>query len=142
MGYTAQGSGFLVGLGVSSISDTGKSFAQNAKRLHDYYDLLNKGGIPVVKGLFLTEEDEAFRKYIMDISCKGETVFLPRHLPLLEEFTFPKLEELQRDGLIEWNRQGLSVTEQGHFFIRNICSAFDLHLLRSQPHRTVFSQAI
>src|SRR6478735_10261185 len=43
MGYTTQNSGLLLGLGVSSISDTGNAFAQNQKALHDYYTSINEG---------------------------------------------------------------------------------------------------
>lgn len=142
MGYTTQNSGLLLGLGVSSISDTGNAFAQNEKALHDYYARINAGQLAVKKGYFLNEEDLAFRHYILDISCKGETQFQEVHLPLLEQHTFPLLPDLAKDGLIEWNRKGLKLTAQGHYFIRNVCSAFDLHLHRSNPARPIFSKAI
>jgi oxygen-independent coproporphyrinogen-3 oxidase len=142
MGYTTQNSGLLLGLGVSSISDTGNAFAQNEKALHDYYTAVNAGKLAVTKGYFLNQEDLAFRKYILDISCKGETRFQPEHLPVLEHYTFPLLPHLAKDGLIEWNREGLKLTTQGHYFIRNVCSAFDLHLHRSMPGQQVFSKAI
>jgi oxygen-independent coproporphyrinogen-3 oxidase len=85
----------------------------------------------------------AFRKYILDISCKGETKFQPDHLSVLEQYTFQLLPNLAKDGLIEWNREGLKLTTQGHDFTRNnVCSAFDLHLQRSIPGKQVFSKAI
>jgi len=142
MGYTTQNSGLLLGLGVSSISDTGNAFAQNQKTLHDYYAAINSGDLAVKKGYVLNATDLAFRKYIMDISCKGATEFLPEHLPILEEYTFPALIELEKDGLIEWNRQGLVLTDQGHYFIRNVCSAFDLYLKNVTPAKQIFSKAI
>src|SRR5436190_1021890 len=52
MGYTTQKTHMLVGLGVSAISDTGNAFAQNDKLLHNYYQLLNKNELAVVKGYF------------------------------------------------------------------------------------------
>lgn len=144
MGYTTQNSGMLLGLGVSSISDTGNAFAQNEKALHDYYAAINAGKFAIKKGYVLSNEDKAFKKYILDIACKGQTIFADEHLPLLEEYTFPRLEELEKDGLIVWNRQGLILTSQGHYFIRNICSAFDLYLQRPNytPGKQIFSKAI
>jgi oxygen-independent coproporphyrinogen-3 oxidase len=142
MGYTTQNSGLLLGLGVSSISDTGNALAQNEKALHNYYTAVNAGELAVTKGYFLNEEDMAFRKYILDLSCKGDTKFQPDHLSVLEQYTFPLLPNLAKDGLIEWNREGLKLTTQGHYFIRNVCSAFDLHLQRSIPGKQVFSKAI
>jgi oxygen-independent coproporphyrinogen III oxidase len=143
MGYTTQNSGMLLGLGVSSISDTGNAFAQNEKALADYYNRVNSGRIPVKKGYFLSDEDLAFRKYILDVSCKGETRFKPEHLPVLETYTFPILEDLAKDGLLTWNNQGMKLTVQGHYFIRNVCSAFDLYLIRgNKSEKPIFSKAI
>ncbi|HWI90564.1 MAG TPA: oxygen-independent coproporphyrinogen III oxidase [Flavisolibacter sp.] len=143
MGYTTTSTKFLLGLGVSSISDTGNGFAQNEKTLHDYYAMISENKPAIKKGYFLSEEDEAFRKYILDIICKGEVSFEEKHLPLLEQYSFPLLDELEKDGLIVWDKYGLTVTTQGHNFLRNICSAFDLYLQRnSTDGRKVFSKAI
>ena len=143
MGYTTTSTRFLLGLGVSSISDTGNAFAQNNKSLLEYYEAVKENILPIKKGYFLSEEDEAFRQYILDIICKGEVSFLVKHLPLLEQYTFPLLTELEQDGLVIWNKHGLKVTSRGHNFLRNICSAFDLYLQRgSRAGKNVFSKAI
>lgn len=142
MGYTTQSTKFLLGLGVSSISDTGNAFAQNVKTLHDYYALIGENKLAVKKGYFLSEEDKAFRRYILDIACKGEVFFAEEHLPLLEQHSFPLLNDFENDGLIEWNRKGLKLTVQGRYFIRNICSAFDLNLQKNKPGKVIFSRAI
>ena len=143
MGYTTQNSGMLLGLGVSSISDTCNAFAQNEKTLHDYYASISKGELAIKKGYVLSEEDVAFKRYILDISCKGSTLFKEEHLPLLKAYTFPKLETLAEDGLVEWNETGLMLTKQGHYFIRVVCSAFDLYLQKgAQENRIIFSKAI
>lgn len=143
MGYTTTSTKFLLGLGVSSISDTGNAFAQNNKTLHDYYQLVSENKLPIKKGYFLSEEDEAFRQYILEIICKGEVSFAEKHLPVLEQYSFPLLEDMEKDGLIVWDKYGLTVTPQGHNFLRNICSAFDLYLRRSaKDGKNVFSKAI
>jgi oxygen-independent coproporphyrinogen-3 oxidase len=143
MGYTTTSTKFLLGLGVSSISDTGNALAQNNKTLHEYYESVSENKLAIKKGYFLNEEDEAFRRYILDIICKGEVWFAETHLPLLEQYTFPLLKELENDELIEWNKYYLSVKPQGHNFLRNICSAFDLYLQRgTSDGRKIFSKAI
>jgi oxygen-independent coproporphyrinogen III oxidase len=143
MGYTTQNTGLLLGLGVSSISDTGNAFAQNDKTLHDYYAAVNAGQLAIKKGYVLSNEDIAFRRYILDIACKGETVFIEDHMPTLRAYTFPKLEALAADGLLEWSTSGLRLTQQGHYFIRVVCSAFDLYLQRdSHTGKPIFSKAI
>lgn len=144
MGYTTQNTGLLLGLGVSSISDAGNAFAQNNKTLHDYYAAVNSSKLAVVRGYHLSEEDLRFRKYILDISCRSKTSFEEKDLPLLQAYSFSRLEEMADDGLIKWNEKGLSLTPEGHYFIRNVCSAFDLHLLRSHSQEQVkqFSKAV
>ena len=144
MGYTTQDSELLLGLGVSSISDTGTCYAQNDKTLHDYYERINKGELAIKKGHHLSKEDQTFKKYIKDIICKGETTFNDTDQILLRLYTFPKLEELARDGLIDFNEKGLRLIGEGRYFVRNVCSAFDLYLQRSQEKEqiNVFSKAI
>jgi len=144
MGYTTQRSGLLLGLGVSAISDAGKAFTQNSKSLQEYYTHLQRGQLPVEKGYFLTKEDELFRRYILDISCRGTTWFTPVYHHLLETYTFPELARLQADGLVEFDTHQVTVTETGRNFLRNICRAFDLHLLRQQSlsQQPVFSKAV
>jgi oxygen-independent coproporphyrinogen III oxidase len=144
MGYTTQGSGLLLGLGVSAISDLGHAYAQNEKTLHDYYRCVNDDQLAVKKGYFLNEEDLAFRKYILDISCRGATTFHPSHLPLLKTYSFPVLDQFLNDGLVEYDHDQLQLTPEGHFFIRNVCSAFDLYLQRNSTlgNKPAFSNAI
>jgi len=144
MGYTTHRSGMLLGLGVSSISDTGVGFAQNEKTLHNYYQRINGDQLALTKGYFMTDEDTAFREYILNISCMGYTELDPRHLLMLSKLTFPELEKLANDKLVEWNKQEVRVTPLGRNFIRNICRAFDLHLLRceKESQTRLFSKAI
>lgn len=144
MGYTTQPGGLLIGLGVSAISDLGNAFAQNEKSLHEYYEAVNSQRFPVRKGHFLDDEDLGFRKYIKDISCKGYTAFNSTHLPLLEQYTFPLLRQFAADDLITFDAQHLELKADGYFFIRNICSAFDLYLQRNADlaKGKTFSKAI
>ncbi len=143
MGYTTQHTSFLLGLGVSSISDTGIAFAQNEKSLHEYYDAIQKNELAVFKGHFLNGEDVSFRKYILNIICRGYSKLEATHLPVLREICFPELEKLRDDGLIEWNEKEVIVTSSGRHFIRNISSVFDLHLQRNKlGTKQLFSKAI
>lgn len=144
MGYTTQQTKLLVGLGVSSISDAGVAYAQNEKTIHEYYACLGQNQLPVRRGFFLSHEDIAFKKYILDVSCKSQTFFAKEDLPLLNQYVFGELNKLEEDKLLEWNERGVKVTSLGNHFIRNVCRAFDLHLLTAQKENTVtkFSKAI
>ena len=143
MGYTTPKTSLLLGLGVSSISDAASAFAQNRKNLHEYYEAIRKNELAIFRGFFLNKEDVSFRKYILDVSCRGTTNFSANDLPVLEELSFPELNKLEQDGLVEWNNNEIVVTSIGRHFIRNICRAFDLHLLRNQQNELhMFSKAV
>jgi oxygen-independent coproporphyrinogen III oxidase len=76
MGYTHNYTEFMLGLGVSAISDTWSAFSQNAKVVEEYYDYVNKGELPVFRGHLLSEEDLILRRHILNIMCKFETTWL------------------------------------------------------------------
>lgn len=144
MGYTTQRSGILLGLGVSAISDAGGAFVQNHKALHEYYAAIERHELAIKRGYLLTGEDVSFRKYILDISCKGYTIFKQDDLDPLMQYTFPQLEKLAADELVSWDPNKLTITHKGKDFIRNICSAFDMHLLRDDysSGNVAFSKAV
>ncbi|RZK22137.1 MAG: oxygen-independent coproporphyrinogen III oxidase [Flavobacterium sp.] len=75
MGYSASKTQLMIGLGVSSISDSWYGFGQNVKSLEDYYQILEWDKIPVVKGHILTDEDLIIRKHILNIMCQFQTTW-------------------------------------------------------------------
>ena len=142
MGYTHQYTRLLVGLGVSSISDTWDAYAQNVKTVEEYIAMVNNGELPVVKGHFLSVEDMIIRKHILNIMCKGETEWNHHTEPcygLMEGLE--RMQDLARDGLVELGSYYLSVTPAGKRFLRNICMAIDARLWADQPSTQLFSMA-
>ena len=141
MGYVTHHTAMIIGLGVSAISDAGNAFAQNKKALHEYYMDIEMEELPVKKGYFLDKEDLLFRKYILDLMCKGRTWLHLEDADTLLDYTFPELTKLQEDGLIKWEGNLVKVTKTGHHFLRNICRAFDIHLLKAGKSK-MYSNAI
>jgi len=142
MGYTHQYSKLMVGLGVSSISDSWTAFAQNVKKVEDYISLVNEGRIPVFKGHILDAEDLVIRRHILNLMCKGETSWaLPaeRNDAFMEGLR--RMELIEADGLVSINGSGLIVTALGKRFLRNICMALDSRLWANQPQTQLFSMA-
>lgn len=143
MGYTNTKTNMLIGLGVSSISDSGSGYVQNHKELKTYYEAVEKGILPVVRGFYLDNIDKFFRRHILDIACNGKTEFHVEHQQLYEKYSLPVLMQLQDDGLVTVSLNGVNVTETGKRFIRNICRAFDLKVLQVQDAKPqMFSKAI
>ena len=143
MGYTHQYTQLMVGLGVSSISDSWYAFAQNVKKVEDYINLINHGQLPVVKGHILTREDLVIRRHILDIMCKGETYWNYHLEPFDSIFAgIERLQLLADDGLIELDSCSLRVTTEGKRFLRNICMALDARLWENKPTTQLFSMAV
>jgi oxygen-independent coproporphyrinogen III oxidase len=141
MGYTVQSVTPLLGLGVSSISDSWTAFAQNEKRVERYMQVVEEGRLPLFRGHVLNEEDLRIRGHILKLMTQFETQLESDEDPFLNEVP-KRLHELQLDGCVEWNRKQLRVTEEGKPFLRNICMAFDAALLRKAPETRLFSQTI
>lgn len=143
MGYTASNTQLMIGLGVSSISDSWYAFAQNEKTIEDYYARLEQNELPLLRGHLLTNEDLIIRKHILNLMCQFETSWNDSSMQFIElPMILNQLEEMEHDGLIEIKEHKLSITEKGKPFVRNVCMAFDLHLMRKAPETKLFSMTI
>ncbi|WOD42417.1 oxygen-independent coproporphyrinogen III oxidase [Hwangdonia lutea] len=143
MGYTASKTQAMVGLGVSSISDSWYGFAQNVKRIEDYYELLKENKIPVYRGHILNEEDLIIRKHILNLMCQFKTEWTQADLYFKElPEALLQLKEMEADGLLIINPNNIEVTKEGQPFVRNICMAFDVLLQRKQPDVQLFSMTV
>lgn len=142
MGYTEQYSRLMIGLGVSSISDSWTGFAQNVKKVEDYVEMTASGQIPVVKGHLLSATDLVLRQHILNLMCHGKTSWSDPGLQNEALFAgIQRMKELQQDGLVEIRENEIQVTVSGKRFLRNICMALDARLWENQPQTQLFSLA-
>ena len=141
-GYTTHKNCDILAFGASAISQTDDVYAQNAKVLSEYRDMLNAGKLPVERGLRIVREDRLRREAITRIMCDLELDkaafgrewgidFDAHFVDALQD-----LEEMQADGLVQLGAT-IRVTETGRVFLRNIAMAFDGYLrvpaAKSQP---------
>ncbi len=143
MGYSASKTQLMIGLGVSSISDSWYSFAQNEKNLEDYYQILEWDRLPVFRGHLLSDEDLIIRRHILNLMCQFETSW-QESAHYFEEIPqiLMQLEEMEKDGLLSLKEKSIHVTEKGKPYVRNICMAFDMRLKRKTPETALFSMTI
>ena len=143
MGYSSSKTKLMIGLGVSSISDSWYSFAQNEKNLEDYYQILEWNKLPIYRGHLLTAEDLIIRKHILHLMCQFETSW-DNKKDYFEEIpsVIAQLLEMEKDGLVVLSDRSIKVTEIGKAHVRNICMAFDLLLKRKRPDTELFSMTI
>lgn len=143
MGYTSSKTQVMIGLGVSSISDSWYSFAQNVKTLEEYYAKLEQNELPVYRGHLLTIEDLIIRKHILNLMCQFTTSWEDKDLFFNElPEIIHQLDEMEHDGLVKISSTSITVTEKGKPFVRNLCMAFDLRLKRKAPQTQLFSMTV
>ncbi|MBV8619615.1 MAG: oxygen-independent coproporphyrinogen III oxidase [Curvibacter sp.] len=146
-GYSTQPDCDLIGLGVSAIGRVGVTYSQNAKTLDDYYDFLNQGRLPVVRGLALSRDDLVRRAVIMALMCQGRVLYESIDLAWLIDFRryfAPELELLDglaQQGLVQVDEAGIEVTPTGWYFVRAVAMVFDRYL-QADRNRARFSRII
>ena len=143
MGYTANKTQLMIGLGASSIGDSYYAYAQNIKPIEEYTEKVHQGLLPIFRGHLLSPEDLVIRQHILNIMCQFETSWAD------EEMKFPeladclqRLTEMENDQLISITDEGLKLASHARPFVRNVCMAFDLKLAKSKLNKRVFSMTI
>lgn len=139
MGYTDQKTDVLLGLGVSSISESPESFHQNEKVLPVYEQKITSGNLATFRGHIHTSEDVLCRNQILELMTKFEVDFLNEEQA---ESAKAFLSEMIQDGLVSISDRRLKVSEHGRPFLRNACLFFDSRLRRKQPQTQIFSRSI
>lgn len=146
-GYSTQPDCDLIALGVSAIGKVGATYSQNAKTLEEYYDFIDQGRLPVVRGLALSRDDLVRRTVIMALMCQGELLFEPIDAAWLIDARsyfaaeLEQLREMQGQGLVEVSEEGVKVTALGWFFVRGVAMVFDRYL-QADRNRARFSRII
>jgi oxygen-independent coproporphyrinogen-3 oxidase len=143
MGYTTNTTQLMIGLGMSSISDSWYAFAQNEKSVEDYEERVGRGELPVFRGHLLNAEDLEIRRHILNLMCHFETAWSEDSVvDQLMIAVSGRLIEMENDGLIIRQDRTIKVTENGKPFVRNLCMAFDARLLRDAPTTRLFSMTV
>jgi oxygen-independent coproporphyrinogen III oxidase len=146
-GYSTQPDCDLIGLGVSAIGKIGAHYSQNAKTLDEYYDLLDQGVLPVVRGLALSRDDLVRRAVINAIMCQGRLDFEAVEQAYLIDFPryfAPELlllRQLGADKLLQMDDLELQVTPRGWYVVRAIAMVFDRYL-QADRARAKYSRII
>lgn len=137
-GYTTKAGADLLGLGVSSISEIDMIYAQNRRDLKEYYAAVDGQTVPTMRGIRLTGEDALRRTVISRLLChcvlnmrEIENEFGIRFMEHFSE-EMPRLEILQKDGLVVLDQDEIRVTTLGRIFIRNVGMIFDSYLKKPQ----------
>ena len=146
-GYTTHRECDLVGMGVSSISKVGNTYAQNYVDMVAYQEAIDQNQLPIRRGLSMTRDDEIRQKIINELICHFQ--LSPKQIE--QEFgidfrhyfssELATLESMSKDGLLTIDYDMIKVSTSGKLLIRNICMVFDVYL-SSKPNARLYSNVI
>jgi oxygen-independent coproporphyrinogen-3 oxidase len=146
-GYSTYKGVDLHGFGMSSISHAGGRYFQNHKELDDYYGALDAGRLPLFRGYVMTDEDRIRYHAIMHIMCNLYIDYArlsdEMGIDFAEHFKaeIASLDDLEADGLVRREPNGLHVTPLGRLFIRIVAMRFDAYL-QNEKRKGRYSQTV
>ncbi len=136
-GYTTKAGCDLYGIGVTSIGQVGRCYAQNAKELGDYQRRVREQGLAVFRGVLLTDDDVMRRDVITRLMC--HFVLYKAEIEELYGIRFDEtfadaledLKPMEADGLLSLYPDRIEVCPLGRLLVRNIAMPFDAYLRRA-----------
>jgi oxygen-independent coproporphyrinogen-3 oxidase len=146
-GYSTRPDSDLIAFGISAISKVGATYSQNVKTLDEYYDRLDRGELPVLRGIELTADDLLRRAVIQSLMCRFELSIEAIEIAHLIDFgqyfadECERLKELEAEGLVKLEPGWISVTPRGRLLVRTVAMVFDRHLARGEQ-RERYSKVI
>jgi oxygen-independent coproporphyrinogen-3 oxidase len=147
-GYSTHAGINLFAFGITSIAMLSNTYMQNVKTLKEYYEMIDKNKLPLMRGIILNEDDLLRREVITELMCnfrlQKEKIEKKYHINFDAFFEEPlkKLEALQGDGLIALHPDQLLVTNIGRLLIRNIAMNFDAYLMKKEKDKPQFSRTV
>lgn len=147
-GYSTHAGINLLAVGITSISMLSDLYIQNYKSLNEYYEILDKGDLPVMRGIELNEDDQLRREVITELMCnfrlKKEKMELKNNIDFDTYFaeSLKGLEEFEQDDLVELSEDEIVVTTAGRLLVRNIAMNFDAYLNRREKNKPQFSRTV
>ena len=146
-GYSTHADCDLLAFGISAIGRVGPTYYQNVKTLDEYYDALDGGHLPVMRGIQLTQDDLVRRAVIQALICNFRLSIESIELAYLIDFRryfadeLADLAQFGQEGLVDVTPEWITVTPRGRLLVRAICMVFDRYL-RENRRRAAYSKVI
>jgi oxygen-independent coproporphyrinogen-3 oxidase len=139
-GYSTHAGADLYAMGITSISQFGRIYAQNIKKEKPYRAALDQGILPTAKGCYLSDDDLLRRHVIIKLMCDFELDFVSIEDKFNIDFEayfglgLSRLNEMMADDLLFIENRTLKITHMGRLLIRNIAMKFDGYLERKEDY--------
>ncbi len=133
-GYSTRPDCDLLAFGVSAISNVGNTYSQNAKVLDQYYDSLDRGELPILRGVKLDDDDLLRRDLIQTLMCDFElslASFETSHAINFRQYfaeEWSMLQQFEQEELIEIDDDRIRFTPNGRLLVRVVAMVFDRYL--------------
>lgn len=137
-GYSTHRDCELVGLGVSAIGCVGPAYVQNHAHMPAWAEAVDRGELPIWRGVLLSAEDRLRRSLIDAIMCQGRVEFEPFEqrygFDFHDHFAYEieQLRTLELDGLVVLDDDRFEVTPAGRMLLRRVAMVFDAYLQRPE----------
>ncbi len=148
-GYTVRPASDTVAFGMSSISDIGGAYAQNAHKLKEWGDRVAAGALPIERGASVTADDVLRRFVINRVMCllwldlrEVAEKFGPAARDAIEASLRGGVDELIQDGLVTFDGDVLRVLPLGQLLVRNVAMLFDAYLPKHAGQKQTFSRTV
>ncbi len=141
-GYTEDEAPVLIGLGASSIGRLPQGYVQNMPATGEYQRMADAGGLAVVRGFALSDEDRLRGHVIERLMCDFRFSFGDLRAkfgvaaePLIAEAR--RIAALDQDGLCAVEPDVFCITETGKTFSRVVASWFDSYLAQAKGRHSI-----
>ncbi|MBN2768609.1 MAG: oxygen-independent coproporphyrinogen III oxidase [Campylobacterales bacterium] len=147
-GYTTKGGAMLVGIGLTSIGEGERHYAQNTKDMKLYEAAIDSGKLPFERGIELSMDDLIRKAVIMELMAnfsidierteeRFDIDFQTYFCDALEE-----LKTFQDAELIEMDTKKIQANKTGTMLIRNIAMPFDAYMNKYKANKKSFSKTV
>ncbi|MGE4527098.1 MAG: oxygen-independent coproporphyrinogen III oxidase [Rhodospirillaceae bacterium] len=140
-GYTSDTATALIGIGASGISELPQGYAVNDGDIAAYKESIAAGQYATRRGIAVSVEDKARRAIIERLMCDlrvdvAATAAL--HGVDISDLRadYPRLTEMESDGLLTRSGDIVAMTEAGRPFVRSACAAFDRYLVAGEQRHS------
>ena len=145
-GYTTKGGADLLGIGLTSIGEGKRHYAQNFKDIPSYENAIDSGRLPFERGVLLSDDDELRKAVIMELMANfALDIKKIEHEFKIDFFEYFK-EDLELLGeykdFVSVDKNTLKVNDTGVLLIRNIAMCFDAYMKNISDDKKVFSKTV
>lgn len=145
-GYTTKGGADLLGIGLTSIGEGQRHYAQNFKDMPSYERAIDEGRLPFERGVVLNDDDVLRKVVIMDLMAN----FALNIEKIEQEFKIDFFSYFKEDlelldeykDFVHFDKKRLKVNETGVLLIRNIAMCFDAYMKKISEEKKVFSKTV